>query len=53
MLERTHVRKDALTIDVIVCTIGLRQSLMTRIRILSIPGALLEGINVIMRSICL
>ena len=38
-----HVTKEALTIDVIAGRIG----------ILSIPGALLDGIDVIMHSICL
>ena len=39
--------------DVIAGRIGARQSLITRIGILSFPGALLDSIDVIISSICL
>ena len=45
-----QVAKEALTIDVIAGRIGVRQSLITRIGILSIPGTLLEGIDVTMHQ---
>ena len=45
--------REALMIDVTKGSIIGRQSLMTRVGTLSIPGALLEGIAFIMSSICL
>ena len=44
---------EALTIDVIAGRIGTRESLITRIGILSIPGALLEGMDNTMFSMSL
>ena len=48
-----EVTREVLTIDVIVGRIDERQSFITRIGILSIPGDLLEDIDVIILSICL
>lgn len=48
--ENVQVAKEALTIDVIAARIGVSQSLITRIGILSILGALLEGSDAIMHS---
>ena len=45
--------REALMIDVTKGSIIGRQSLMTRVGTLSIPGALLEGIAFIMSSTCL
>ena len=46
-----HVSIDVFIIDVITGRIGARQSFKTRTEILSIPGALFDGIEDIMRSI--
>ena len=46
---KIEVTREELTIDVIVGSICVRQSFITRIGILSIPGALLEDIDVIIR----
>ena len=50
---KVHVSIEQLTIEVIVRRIGARQSLITRIGILSIPGDLWETIDATMPSICL
>lgn len=42
-IQNVEELSEALTIDVIEGRIGARQSLMLRTGILSIPGALLEG----------
>ena len=45
--------REELTLDVIAGRIDAIQSLMTRIGMLSIPGALLDGIDAIMSFISL
>lgn len=50
---KVEVTKEVLTKDMIAGRIGARQSLIMRIGILSLPGALLDGIDVIISSICL
>ena len=48
---KVEVTREQLTIDVIAGSIGVRQSFITQTGILSIPGALLEDIDVIIRPI--
>ena len=50
---KVEVTKEVLTMDMIAGRIGARQSSITQMGILSFPGALLDGTDVIISSICL